>query len=180
MGNGSIRRGWQAGQLVLWAIVLCFGALTALHPAQAKTPKIPPDACRADTVELRGDWGKMRFTVEVARTADEQRVGLMNRPSMPFSSGMLFVYDTPRRLSFWMRNTLIPLDMLFIDARGLVQHIHHNAIPLDETPISGGDADQLAVLEINGGLSRQLGLTTGSEIRHPAFDVAIAAWPCPE
>ncbi len=137
------------------------------------------DVCRADTVALRGDWGQARFTVEIARTPDEQRTGLMNRPSMPVSAGMLFVYDRPQTLSFWMRNTLIPLDMLFIDAAGVVQHIHHNAIPLDETSIFGGN-DLLAVLEINGGLSRRLGITKGSVLRHPAFDADLAEWPCPE
>ena len=135
-------------------------------------------ACSPDTVHLRGDWGEARFSVELAITPEEQRIGLMNRPSMPKGSGMLFVYPRPQRLSFWMRNTLIPLDMLFIDARGVVRRIHENAVPLDETPISGGPEDLLAVLEINGGLAGALGITEGSELRHPAFDAATAAWPC--
>lgn len=134
-------------------------------------------ACRQDQVELRGDWGKARFSVEVADDAREQAVGLMHRPSMPTSAGMLFVYATPRSLSFWMRNTLIPLDMLFIDPQGVVQHIHHNAVPLDETPISGGDG-LLSVLEINGGLAKRLGITVGSQLRHPAFEKHAPLWPC--
>jgi len=172
MGNGAIRRGQSVNRVIRSVLAAWLLTFVALHSVAAQ------EACRQDTVQLRGDWGTMRFTVEVARSAEEQRVGLMNRPSMPISSGMLFVYETPRRLSFWMRNTLIPLDMLFIDAKGVVQHIHHNAIPHDETPISGGGDTQLAVLEINGGLSRRLGVTVGSEIRHPAFDPQQAAWPC--
>jgi len=66
---------------------------------------------------------------------------------------------------------------LFIDDRGVVQKIHHSAIPLDETPIPGGD-DLLSVLEINGGLAKRLGITEGSEIRHPAFAGNTPAWPC--
>ncbi len=134
-------------------------------------------ACREDVVELRGDWGKARFTVEIADDPEEQMQGLMHRQSMATSAGMLFIYDTPRAASFWMRNTLISLDMLFLDAQGVVQHIHHDAKPLDETPIFGGD-DILAVLEINGGLSRRLGLVPGSQMRHPAFAAGTAAWPC--
>ncbi len=77
-----------------------------------------------------------------------------------------------------MKNTLIPLDMIFIDPAGTVTHIHENAVPLDLTGIDGGTGVQ-AVLEINGGLSRALGITVGSEIRHPSFDEAGAVWPVP-
>ncbi len=101
----------------------------------------------------------------------------MHRDKMGVSHGMLFVYDSPRSLSFWMRNTLIPLDMLFIDARGVVQHIHPMAVPLDETPIFGGD-DLLSTLEINGGLAKRMGIAVGSQIRHPAFAANDPAWPC--
>ena len=135
------------------------------------------EVCRADSVSLRGDWGKARFSVEVADDTAERAKGLMHRRSLPLSAGMLFIYETPQPLSFWMRNTLIPLDLLFIDDRGVVQKIHHSAIPLDETPIPGGD-DLLSVLQINGGLAKRLGITEGSEIRHPAFAGNTPAWPC--
>lgn len=133
--------------------------------------------CVPGSLTLRGDWGQARFNVEIADTAQERAQGLMHRESLPRSGGMLFVYDAPGSPSFWMRNTLIPLDMLFIDPAGRVQHIHENAVPHDETPIPGGGGI-LAVLEINGGLSRQLGIGVGTEVRHPAFDPARAAWPC--
>ena len=107
-------------------------------------------ACAPGAVDLRGDWGHARFNVEIADDNEERARGLMNRPKMAQSAGMLFVYDSPRSMSFWMRNTLIPLDMIFIDAQGVVQNIHHRAVPLDETPIHGGD-NLLAALEINGG-----------------------------
>ena len=91
--------------------------------------------------------------------------------------GMLFVYETPQRASFWMRNTLIPLDMLFAGADGTITRIHENAIPLDETPIPGGTEVQF-VLEINGGLSARLGIEEGAVMQHPAIG-ADAALPCP-
>ena len=95
---------------------------------------------------------------------------------MARSAGMLFVYDSPQRVAFWMRNTLIPLDMIFIDATGTVARIHENAVPLDETAIPGGDAIQY-VLEINAGLSSRLGIDAGTVLRHPAFG-ENAVWGC--
>ena len=134
------------------------------------------DACRSDLVEIRGPRGEVRFSIELADTPDERAYGLMNRPSLPSSSGMLFVYEEPQRVSFWMRNTLIPLDMIFTDARGVITRVHENARPHDETPIDGG-AGVLTVLEINGGLARRLGIAPGSVLRHPALGEA-AVWSC--
>ena len=134
-------------------------------------------SCDVETASLRGDWGRVDVRVEVADDPQERSLGLMHRESMPKLSGMLFIYETPQRVAFWMRNTLIPLDMLFIDPDGRVAAIHENAIPLDETAIPGGDG-RLAVLEINGGLARQLGITEGSELRHPGLPQDIALWPC--
>ncbi|WP_118134356.1 DUF192 domain-containing protein [Oceanicella sp. SM1341] len=134
-------------------------------------------ACNPATADLRGGFGTVRFSVELADDAEERARGLMFRESMPKFSGMLFVYDRAEEASFWMKNTLIPLDMLFLDATGTVRHIHSEAVPGDLTPIpSGGPA--LAVLEINGGLAARLGLKEGDVMRHPAFDPATAAWPC--
>ncbi len=133
--------------------------------------------CRDDVVELRGDWGRARFNVELADDAAERAQGLMDRPEMARSAGMLFVYETPHRASFWMRNTLIPLDMIFADATGTVTRVHENAVPLDETAISGGDG-VLLVLEINGGLASRLGIAPGSQLRHPAVPQSDAGWPC--
>lgn len=164
MGNSSTYRRWRKA-LSGGAILLFCGALSA----QA--------ACRDDEVHLRGDFGQARFSVEIADDPQEQAIGLMHRENMPLSAGMLFVYPSARSASFWMRNTLIPLDMLFIDATGVVRHIHENAVPLDETPIFGGD-DVLAVLEINGGLAARLGIEEGAQIRHPAFGLDGAIWPC--
>ena len=134
--------------------------------------------CRPDVVQLRGDWGQARFNVELAETPEDRAQGLMHRESLPASSGMLFLYERPQVLSFWMRNTLIELDMLFLDPDGVVRYIHHRAQPLDENPVFGGDG-LIAVLEINGGLSKAMGIGEGSQLRHPFFG-PDAAWPCPQ
>ena len=134
-------------------------------------------ACRENAVELRGDWGAARFGVEIADDVAERAQGLMNRETLAASHGMLFVYDRPQPVSFWMRNTLIPLDMVFVGPDGVVTRVHENAVPLDETPIDGGDG-VLMVLEIRGGLAGSLGIAPGSQLRHPALDQDTAAWPC--
>lgn len=136
-------------------------------------------ACSPDQVELRGDWGQASFRVEIADTGELRSIGLMNRASMPRQNGMLFVFDRPRAASFWMRNTLIPLDMLFATEDGVVTKIHENAIPLDETLIYGGE-DIMYVLEINGGLSDIYGITEGTQIRHPSIPEELAVWGCDE
>lgn len=143
----------------------------------ADQPEPPKPTCPEDVLWLRGEFGKARFTVDVANTRVSRAQGLMHVESMPASKGMLFVYEFPREVAFWMKNTLIPLDMLFIDRSGVVTHIHENAIPHDETPIPGGQA-VYAVLEINGGLSRKLGLSIGDALRHPAFSGGPAALEC--
>lgn len=150
----------------------------ALALAALLMPAAALAECRADTVELRGDGGSARFSVEIADDAAERARGLMHRESMPRSAGMLFIYEQPQSVSFWMENTLIPLDMVFLDRTGTVRRVHENAKPLDRTAIPGGD-EILAVLEINGGLARRMGIAPGTQMRHPAFGEA-AVWPCAE
>lgn len=140
-------------------------------------PAAAAAACRTDVVELRGPFGQVRFSVELADTPEARARGLMFRERLPSGAGMLFVFDRPGRAVFWMRNTLIPLDMIFADAAGRVTKVHAEAIPGDETPIDGGEG-VLLVLEINGGLAARLGIGPGAEMRHPALDPATAAWPC--
>lgn len=153
--------------------------LIALAAAVALPSGAALAACRGDTVDVRGPAGVARFSVEVADSADERALGLMNREKMASSAGMLFVYPAPQRASFWMKNTLIPLDMIFADAAGRVTRVHEMAVPGDTTPIDGGKGVTL-VLEINGGLAERLGIGPGSELRSPVIDQAKAAWPCGE
>jgi len=133
--------------------------------------------CAPDVLELRGPAGAQRFSIEVADDEAERNQGLMFREKMPLSAGMLFVYEQPKHAFFWMKNTLIPLDMIFADATGRVMQVHANAVPLDETAIDGGEGVAF-VLEINGGLAQRMGITAGAEMRHPAIAQSGAVWPC--
>ena len=133
--------------------------------------------CSENTIELRQNGVQAEFNVELAIKPDEQAQGLMFRESMPQFDGMLFINEHPRRVSFWMKNTLISLDILFIDATGVVQTIKHRATPLDTSPIPGGDNIQY-VLEISGGLATLLGLSEGAESRYIGYAQENAIWPC--
>ncbi|MDX1743178.1 MAG: DUF192 domain-containing protein [Ruegeria sp.] len=134
-------------------------------------------ACVDDRVSLRNDKTQIRFNVELAISPQDRARGLMFRESLPQRSGMLFVFDPPQPAVFWMKNTLIPLDIIFLDRSGTVVHVHHNAIPGDETPIEGGDS-VFAVLEINAGLAERYLITPGTQMQHKVFSQGPAIWPC--
>jgi len=133
--------------------------------------------CADDRILVQSGQNAASFAIEVADTEAERNKGLMFRETMPKFSGMLFIYEFPQSASFWMRNTLIPLDILFADETGVITKIHANAVPLDETPLFGGD-EVFAVLEVNGGLAQTLGIKEGGVLQHPAFNPEIAALPC--
>lgn len=101
-----------------------------------------------------------RFSVEIADTDEKRAQGLMGRTQLKPGAGMLFVYPSPRPVAFWMHNTLIPLDMIFVDDAGRITNVHANARPLDETPIPSRGPAQY-VLEIGGGQAARLGLLPG-------------------
>lgn len=134
-------------------------------------------ACSDSRVELRGSWGTAAFAVELADDPATRARGLMFRESLPRFGGMLFVFEQPGTVAFWMKDTLIELDMIFAGSDGTVSRIHHRAQPHDLTPIPGGDNVQY-VLEINGGMAEYLGMAEGSEMRHPSIDPEHAVWPC--
>lgn len=155
------------------AFALALAPLLAAGAAMAEEA-----ACAFDRLDIRGAFGTARFTVEIADEPVEQAQGLMFRDSLASSQGMLFVYPRAGSPSFWMKNTLIPLDMLFITPEGVVQSVHAMAEPGDLTPVNGGSG-VLAVLEIRGGLAAMMGIGPGAELRHPAFG-SNAAWACDE
>lgn len=126
-------------------------------------------SAKTETLVIETPAGeKHEFNVEIARTPEELETGLMNRKSMPADHGMLFVFDDYQQRRFWMRNTLIPLDLLFMTESGVIHHIHNEAKPLDLTGIpSYGPAK--AVLEINGGMAEKLDIPEGSRVIHPFF-----------
>ncbi|MEM6488645.1 MAG: DUF192 domain-containing protein [Pseudomonadota bacterium] len=143
-----------------------------LSGAQAEAP-----ACSATQVTVM-TAEPVRYDVELALTAAEQAQGLMFRTEMAVDAGMLFVFDPPRPASFWMRNTFISLDMIFVDAAGQVLNVAERTVPFSETPHrSTGDAR--AVLEVNAGEAARHGIVPGTQLVHPAFGEAPDPFRCP-
>lgn len=108
-------------------------------------------------------FDNVSFDVEMAQTSEERAKGLMFRESMPENHGMLFVFEEDAPRSFWMKNTLIPLDMIFIDGNMTVVDVK-NAVPCKEDPCSTYSAHGTYVLEINAGLAEKYGIKAGSRM----------------
>ena len=118
-----------------------------------------------DQLTIKTAAGEHRFTVEVVDTDQGRAQGLMFRTSLAPDAGMLFDFQRERPVSFWMQNTLIPLDMLFIRQDGSIANIHVNAKPMDPTSIPS-DGPVTFVLEIPGGRSVELGIKAGDQVIH--------------
>lgn len=110
----------------------------------------------------------LKFEVDLATNDAERSHGLMFRKELGAYEGMLFDFHQEMQVSFWMKNTLIPLDMVFIAADGTVKHVHANAVPLSTDTIPSRYPVR-AVLEINGGSAALLGIKPGDKVRHPIF-----------
>ncbi|MGA9603197.1 MAG: DUF192 domain-containing protein [Methyloceanibacter sp.] len=120
------------------------------------------------TLVLKTATGDHAFTIEVMATDQERALGLMFRRSLPENSGMLFIYDPPQPATMWMKNTLIPLDMVFISSDARVHRIESNAEPFSETLIPS-DGDVVGVLELNGGEAGKIGLRRGDKVIYPGL-----------
>lgn len=134
-------------------------------PATKGTPQPEIRPFEPLVVETRAGH-KHRFRVEVARTERQRAFGMMYRTSMAVDRGMLFLFSPPQPVSFWMRNTLLPLDMLFIRADGRIANIIESAEP-ETLDLRQSDGPVAAVLEVRGGLARQLGIAAGDRVAHP-------------
>lgn len=123
---------------------------------------------RRDTLVLAAGETKHQLTIEVAETPAEKAKGLMFRRALGENEGMLFLYTEPQPVAMWMRNTYLPLDMVFIDRFGTIISIAERTVPFSEDRIESGGS-VLAVLEINGGLAERLGLKPGDQVLYSAF-----------
>lgn len=150
--------------------ISAFACLAAMSlPALADPMEVTP-------LTIIGAESNHAFMVEVANDRDEISFGLMERESMDVDKGMLFDFDPPREPSMFMKNTLIPLDMLFIAEDGSIEMIARNTVPGSLRTISPGVAVR-AVLELNGGQAAELGIQPGDTVQHPLFGNAETAAP---
>jgi uncharacterized protein len=149
----SLRTLWAALALVLFL---------------AASAGVPARAGELDSLEIATSTGRHAFQVEIANNDATREHGLMDRRYMAPDHGMLFEFDREAPVAFWMKNTYIPLDMIFIAPSGVVTHIAANAEPLSERVIPSG-GPSVAVLELDGGIAASIGLKVGDKIRHPFF-----------
>lgn len=129
---------------------------------------IPARPDGIETLDIATADGTHSVQVEIARDDAARQRGLMYRRFMPSEHGMLFEFEREGRQSFWMKNTYIPLDMIFISKTGVVTNIVANAEPLSERVIPSG-SPCAAVLELNGGAAAAMGMKVGDKVRHPFF-----------
>lgn len=151
----------------VWAVLcgMVFLASVAVSLPAAAQPQ--PTLPQSDLV-IQTAKGPQRFRVELADNDQSRARGMMFRTSMLPDAGMLFDFKQEQMASFWMRNTLLPLDMLFIKADGTILNIHQRAIPRDETGINSAGPVR-AVLEVNGGTAARLGIKAGDKVEHTIF-----------
>lgn len=148
-------------------IARAFGLLLVLMAGT-----FPLAACSDESrLVVQTATGDHRFSVEVVDTPEKRAEGLMFRQELAPDAGMLFDFKEVREVSFWMRNTFIPLDMVFIAADGTVENVHVNARPHDPTGIPSGVPVRF-VLEIPGGRSVEIGLEPGDKVEHPRMKAA--------
>jgi uncharacterized membrane protein (UPF0127 family) len=132
-------------------------------------PLGPTAAVDLQPLEIASKGGVHVFAVEMALTPEEQAKGLMFRRSLPEGQGMLFDFQREQPTSFWMKNTYIPLDMIFIRADGRILRIAENTVPLSEALVPSGGPVR-AVLEVIGGTAKKLGIAPGDRVAHPIFN----------
>jgi uncharacterized membrane protein (UPF0127 family) len=128
----------------------------------------PASAADASTLEIVSKSGVHVFTVELAVNDEQRARGLMYRKELAQGHGMLFDFQTEQPVSFWMHNTYVPLDMIFIAGNGRITHIAENARPLSDRLIPSGGPVR-AVLEVIAGTVHELGIAPGDRVAHPIF-----------
>ncbi len=166
--------GWAG---VMAAAVVAGGASFAMAAKPVKDKTAMPADClsmdlspysRPEALQIDSASRKSLFQVEIASSEDQREQGLMCRTALKAGEGMLFEFNDAAPRTFWMQNTLIGLDIIYIGADGRIVSITKNAKPLDRTPLPS-DGPATGVLEIEAGLSDKLGLKPGDKVEHPFF-----------
>jgi uncharacterized membrane protein (UPF0127 family) len=157
----------RAAEAALWYILIALIVIISLSPMARPAMA---DSMRRETVVLATSAGSREISAEIAETEQQKQLGLMFRTSLGDMDGMLFVNARPEDVSMWMRNTYIPLDMIFIEPAGRVHRIEANATPFSERIIPS-DGAVIGVLELKGGTAAKLGLKAGDRISSPSLNV---------
>ena len=157
MNSDRYRSGWRAGLLAVFV-----AALVSFASNGAQAASVQP-------LEIVTKSGVQVFSVEMATTEQEKETGLMYRKELADGKGMLFDFSPEQQVSMWMKNTYIPLDMIFIRADGRILRIAENTEPLSTKIISSGGLAK-GVLEVIGGTAKKYGIAPGDRVAHPLFN----------
>lgn len=153
-----------AARAAALALALAAGACT-----QSETKGPSQAEARTEQLAIDTQAGPVQFVVEIADTEEERNRGLMFRDALADNAGMLFDFPTPERASFWMRNTQISLDIIFIGVDGRIMNIAERTAPYSEEGIPAAGLTR-GVLEIRGGRASELGIRPGDRVRHRIFE----------
>ncbi len=123
----------------------------------------------ANSLNIITSGASFGFQIEIADTRQLRKLGLMYRKELAHDAAMLFEYEKERKVSMWMKNTYIPLDIIFINKDGIIRHIHENARPMSEEKMRSTEPVK-AVLEINAGLVEKYGIKKGDRVEHGIFN----------
>lgn len=139
-------------------------------------PAVPPATAQMqvfdrDRLVIESETGAHKFDVELAVSPEQRAQGLMFREEMAADAGMLFLYTADQTISMWMKNTLIPLDMVFVAADGRVVHVAERTVPGSTATISSGQPAR-AVIELNGGTAARLKIKSGDRVLYRSFGTA--------
>lgn len=145
-----------------WLAALTLLVAVALATSDARPAEL-------QTLEIATKSGVQVFSVEVATTEEEKRTGLMYRKELPDGRGMLFDFSPEQEVSMWMKNTFIPLDMIFIRADGRILRIAENTVP-QSTKIISSRGPAKGVLEVIAGTAKKYGIAAGDRVAHPLFN----------
>ena len=141
----------------------------AYFPLQTYSQTIQTDTGRSESeLFILSTNGKHKFKVEIAKTPREQKIGLMYRTKLDQNAGMLFDYGVLTKIQMWMKNTFIPLDMIFINNQGIIESFHERAVPKSLKIISSKGRVR-AVLEVNAGTISRLKIKVGDRVYHKIF-----------
>ena len=157
MNSDRYRSGWHAGLLAVFV-----AALVSFASNGEQAASVQP-------LEIVTKSGVQVFSVEMATTEQEKETGLMYRKELPDGKGMLFDFSPEQQVSMWMKNTYIPLDMIFIRADGRILRIAENTEPLSTKIISSGGLAK-GVLEVIAGTAQKYGIAPGDRVAHPLFN----------
>lgn len=159
-GAAFFRAAGAARRLLATLLLLCAALIVTSAESSAQM--------RREALVIKTAGGDKAFDIEVAVTMDQKAMGLMFRTSLADTAGMLFPYEPPTEITMWMKNTFIPLDMVFIKADGTVHRIAARTEPLSEKVIAS-EGECAAVLELAGGAAERLGIKPGDRVLHALF-----------